>query len=273
MMSSIRVFKVFVFAFLLVALSIGLELRPAQAAPAAGECGSFTGLVACWRMEENGGTKLIDWSGNGLDANIVGTMAWGPGKVGTYSLFLDDKNPYASVSYTQMPQITNAISVAAWINPKAIGNQTIISKYASSSIDGYQFSLAGDSAPVSGHEKRVYFRLNQKSSTNTYRVSSMDLYAINAWTFFVATFDGTDNSKPMKIYKNGELNILGGNPVTGPNTIATNNLDLNIGKENSSAYNFWGSLDDVRIYNRALTADEIRALFASPTAVNLASFT
>jgi hypothetical protein len=277
-MSSNRVFQVFVFVFLLVSLSVGFELPPAQAAPTSDTlCNASTNLVGFWRMEEGSGSTLIDGSGNGLNATINGIMHWEPGRIGNYSLVLDDKNPYASVANNPKLQIANAISLAAWINPKSVNNYTIISKYVTSSTtgstDGFQLSLAGDSAPVNGHEKRIYLRLNQKSSQNTYRVSTNTPYDTNAWTFVVATYDGTADGRPMNIYRNGGLDILGGHAVTGPTSIATNALNLNIGKENNDGYYFWGSLDDVRIYNCALTLAQINALFLSPTAVNLASFT
>ena len=73
----------------------------------------------------------------------------------------------------------------------------------------------------------------------------------------VATYDGAE----IKIYINGILNKT----KPGKFQIATNQFDLGIGAQDNGFRPFQGSLEDVRIYDRALNASEISALYQGLT--------
>ncbi|MDI6858851.1 MAG: LamG domain-containing protein, partial [Dehalococcoidia bacterium] len=92
----------------------------------------------------------------------------------------------------------------------------------------------------------------------TYRVASTTSYPYdgNTWIHVAGTYDGT----MMRIYYNGVLE----NSVPGPPAINTNNEVLRVGQD-ASGRSFRGTLDDVRIYNRALSPAEIADLAATPT--------
>ena len=80
------------------------------------------------------------------------------------------------------------------------------------------------------------------------------MLSANIWNHLVGTYDGTT----LRIYVDG---VLAGSTVA-VGTIDATTLDSLIGVHNSLATNFFnGLLDDVRIYNRALSNDEIKQLY------------
>jgi len=76
-------------------------------------------------------------------------------------------------------------------------------------------------------------------------------YTVNTWTHLVSTYDGTD----IKTYINGVLVET----TNHPGTISNGNQDLTIGEFSG---NFWsGSVDDLFIYNKALSQSEVTQLY------------
>ena len=91
-------------------------------------CGSDPTLVGCWQMEEGSGLALVDGSSFTNDANVIGSPAWAAGKVGTYALDLNGTSQYAVVPDDASLDLTNNITIAAWIKPEQYGTQDIIKK-------------------------------------------------------------------------------------------------------------------------------------------------
>src|SRR6185503_1333269 len=214
-------------------------------------------LVGCWQMEENGGSILIDGSSFTNHASLIGSPVWTPGMVGTYSLSLNGTTQYASVPDDASLDLTNQITIAGWIKPGRVATQDLVKKAINGGTNGYELSLASS---TSAFPQKVFFRINQGTSADTYRVNSTTLYPIdgNTWMHVAATFDGTN----LKIYINGQLE---GTTSAAGQTISTNSLALGLGAQSDGQRMYQGALDDVRIYNRALTLAEIQALTGLPT--------
>ena len=100
----------------------------------------------------------------------------------------------------------------------------------------------------------MFVRLNQVASANTYRVNSTSDYPFdgNTWMHVAATYDGVT----IRLYING---IQEGS-MAASIAIATNSLPLSIGAQSDGQRFFQGALDQVRVYNRALSADEVAGL-------------
>ena len=100
----------------------------------------------------------------------------------------------------------------------------------------------------------MFFRFNQATSGDTYRVNSTTLYPTTGttWIHIAGTYDGTT----MRLYVNGVQE----SSLAASIAIATNNLGLGIGAQADGVSKFMGQMDDVRIYHRALSASEIAAL-------------
>lgn len=203
------------------------------------------GLVGYWPMEEGGGNRMMDQSGNNLHANIIDNrdIIWENGKEGKAINLTGNINRYGVITHQPILNIPNAITLAAWVKPTQLQRGTIISKNA-----GNGFELWLD---MNGN---IEFRLNRGTSGSTYRLVSNFNYSnrLNNWIHVAATFDGTTS----KIYINGEENIIATYP---PFTIGTSSGNLTIGSL-GDIQRWRGSLDEVRLYNRALNQSEILLL-------------
>ena len=156
----------------------------------------------------------------------------------------DGDNDKIAVSDHSLLDITSQISLSAWIYPTETKTQVIIRK--SSSITppppyGLALSETGD----------TIFNLSPTGQFTQLRKTG---YELNKWSFIVGTYDGTT----MKLYVNGNLEKT--LPTSG--SLNQNDGPLLIGTRlQLPADTFKGKLDDIRIYNRALSESEIEALY------------
>jgi hypothetical protein len=211
-----------------------------------------SGLSGQWNMEEDGGSILVDDSGLGNHGSISGAPTWAAGIDGL-SLHQKGTPDYALVDHDTSLDMTTGVTLAAWIKPEKQATQALIHK-ANSSNDGYELALASaSSGSVPG---RVFVRFNNSSSGNSYRLSSETEYPYdgNTWIHVAATYDGTT----ARIYYNG----VEEDAEAGPSAIATNALRLGIGGPSDEDVSklFQGGMDQVLVYDRALSADEIANL-------------
>src|SRR4030042_1362592 len=212
------------------------------------------GLVGCWLMNEGGGNRVNDLSGNGNHGTITGAT-WVPGKFGP-CLSFDGDGDYVNLGLA--PNIGNGgsqLSVCAWIKVPTNtvpGFQVIIDK-TSTGTDIFDFYID------SGEDIR--FRLFNESGSNAAGIYDEGVLNVaNQWVFISGVFNGTK----ITVYKNGvpdnpnAANWVGGN-------IRSDSHTLSIGAYNGgSGYYFNGSIDNVMIYKRALSASEIAQLCREP---------
>ncbi|RKS53955.1 putative secreted protein (Por secretion system target), partial [Gillisia mitskevichiae] len=204
-------------------------------------------LVAHWKMDEGSGTILTDSSPNGNTASTFGSPSWIEGK-DSYGLRFNGSNQYASIADNNMLDISGAITIATWIKPERITTQYLVKKADQNGIDGYELSLSSTG--------KVFFRFNQKTSGNTYRLDSQVSYPSNGstWMHVAVTYNGSE----IKMYINGVENSSINYTNTPP--ISNNSLALAIGAGSDGFRGIMGAMDDVRIYNTALDANAIMEL-------------
>ncbi len=220
-------------------------------------CETNVHLVGCWQMDENGGPSLVDGSAAFNDGEIFGGPAWVAGKVGSHALDLDGASQYALVPDDPSLDLTNQITLAAWIKPEVYATQDVVKKALSGSVNGFELSLAAPK--TDGTNKKVFFRINQVTSFDSLRINSLTMYPASGltWMHIAATFDGTT----MRLYING---VLENNLVVPPGTIISpNNMPLSIGAEYNATRYYNGWLDDVRVYNQALSQYDIQSLYGN----------
>lgn len=227
-------------------------------------CGSDDNLVACYQLDEGVGNVYLDGVQNNTynDGTTIGNPSWITGVMGN-ALVLNGTDQYGSTANESSLNITGALTLAAWIRPGKTGTQHLIQKGISTggspANDGYELSLS-----TSG---RVFFRLNYASGspTDIYRVDSQLSYPTDGtWMHVAGTYDPLDPNHIMHIYINGVQNDDAITP--GPVSIGTNTTALYLGRDpgTTNGYFYQGGVDDVRVYNRALSAVEIAALADQP---------
>lgn len=205
------------------------------------------GLVGHWKMDEGSGNRLVDHSGRNNNATIVDPsgVSWVNGKVGSALRMASPSSRgryFSTVPHNSSLNITDAITISAWIKPTTKANQTIVSKIP----NGYELMTFEDGT--------IEFRLNRESDGSTYRLRSTKRYPTDGktWMHVTATFDG----RSSVLYINGEADFSAG---YGSAKIKTNSNPVTIGARNTM-FRWEGDLDDVRIYNRALSAAEAKSL-------------
>lgn len=203
------------------------------------------GLVAEWLMEETPSTaKVIDSSGNNNQGTPTGTSVVN-GKCGLARSFNGSGSDYITINDSALLSPTSSITVEAWVKPDfddATGSgRAILTKGADTSIFP-DYVLAVNSS------KQIYFSLKDSSKDI---VISPDTIQKGQWYHIVGTYDGY----VLNLYVNG------GGPITKLSSTKINdsNRPLYIGRWRDGAAYWQGIIDEVRIYNRALTPDEIAA--------------
>jgi hypothetical protein len=217
-----------------------------------------TGLVGWWRLDDGGGTAASDSSGSGNTGSLSSPApAWVAGKIGTGALSFNGSNNYVQI--TGLMGTPTDVTISAWANLSADG---AASGSEIVSIGDY-IALRLDETDFPGHVTSGFYR---GSDTNFYFVSNNTSYAGTGWHHFVFVFDHTNNAR--NLYVDGSVSgstdtsgLAIGYTGDGSNTF--------IGRHGASSANFFnGSIDDVRVYNRALTASDVAQLYAYTSPFN-----
>ena len=206
---------------------------------------SGSALAGQWLANEGSGSTLVDSSGSGNNGGLQGNPTWVTGQHGQAIRF-DGSGDYAVVPDASSLDISGAITMAAWVRPEKLATQYLVKKATNGGTNGYELSLSSAG--------KVFVRFNQLTSGDTFRVNSTSSYPTNGttWMHVAATYDGTT----MKVYVNG----VEEGSLAGPASIVTNNLGLGIGAQPDGVSQLQGAMDDVHLYNRALSLAEIQAL-------------
>ncbi len=198
---------------------------------------TISGLVAAYSFDEGSGMTVGDDSGDGNSGTISGATWTTSGKYGN-ALVFNGTSALVTVNNSTTLQLSNAMTLEAWVNPQFVTNQwtDIIMKYN----DNYYLNGTSDNGPpaVGG--------TFHNSDTPLYLTRNLPL---NTWTFLAATYDRT----ALKFYTNGVLAAS----ASDATSIATSSNPLNIGGDPFFGQYFQGTIDQVRIYNVALTAAQI----------------
>ncbi|GEM_PF-1791129 len=197
------------------------------------------GLVAYWRFDEGKGNTTYDTHHIVYETNPEGSVSGN-------ALSFDGVNDYIEIPHSPELDITDEITVAAWVWQGEGG------AFAGSTRT---ISSAGVNAKwdwKTGRDGKFIFVIEHTDGTQTYDEVSIPL---KTWVHLVGTF----KNGQFRMYKNGELIIDKTPTSTGIKSYA--DCRIRIGVETAGdAFN--GTIDEVRIYNRALSREEIINLYA-----------
>ena len=204
--------------------------------------------VAAYAFNEGSGTTTADASGHSLAGTLVNGPTWTAGKYGNAVNF-DGVDDFVNLGNPAALQMTGSMTISGWINAAAFpaDDAAVVSKR---SDRGYQLDTTIDQGP-----RAIGFKLTSSSGGDMIRYGTTAL-APNSWYHIAGVYDAA--SRTMHVYLNGVLNdgVLVGTVTSSQQNSASN---VDIGQRGGGGYGFNGRIDDVRIYNRALTAAEIQA--------------
>jgi hypothetical protein len=244
----IHVIRTFTLAIVVSAV-IG---APATAAASAG-------LVGYWNFDEGQGTLAADSSGFGNNATLEGNAAWVPGHSG-FALSFDG----SGLGRVQVPdssslEPSSGVTVESWI--KSAGSPGVYRYIVAKGAAGCITASYGLYTGLSGG---LEFYVSTGHGT-AYRDSpdAGDTIWDGRWHFVVGTYDGA----AVRLYVDGKQ-VGSGTPWTQPigYTLSASN-DLFIGDYpgcRNIDWGFRGTIDEVSVWSRALSAAEIAAAASSP---------
>jgi hypothetical protein len=219
-------------------------------------------LVAWYSFDEGSGAVAHD-SAHGYNGTINGAT-WAAGKVGG-ALSFDGVNDYISVLDNPSLRFTqnSSFTLCSWINPiSTAGQGVLIGKFqtdSKSNLFTYNMDWWLESQGIG-------FQTARSGYSYVNLATPGGVAPIGSWSHIACVYD----NRNMKIYVNGELEASGYFPYeTGTNT-ADNDMGIGAALIGSGVERYFkGSLDDIRIYNRALTDGEIKTI---PEPATLALF-
>ncbi len=187
------------------------------------------------------GGKVLDTSGNHIDATVYGIPQQVTGKI-SGALHFNGVNDYLDTGYTN--QIVNW-TVSVWV--KGDSNPAS-SKDAGPVMKEENFNLAWDHT-ASRFIGSVGLRVG-----NTWYPASFGTLVNSTWYNLVGTYDG----ETLRAYRDGQLITSNTDPSGIPYTAAAS---MKIARHAVNNYFFAGDVDDVKIWNRVLSASEIQNLY------------
>jgi hypothetical protein len=203
------------------------------------------GFVGHWKLNETSGTTANDSSPLATNGSLSGTSHWSTDCGGMACFDFDDSTNYFSITSASHLQPTTGITIAAWIKGDLWGtgsNVDTIARKGDNGPNNYSLSIAGG---------QVSLCLDESDSAGTRSTTTL---STGQWYHVAATWDGST----VSIYVNGALD----NSASRSGTIGTDTRPLHIGGR-SGADLFNGMIRDIRLYNRALSANDI-LLLAGP---------
>jgi hypothetical protein len=224
------------------------DIRVYNRALSATEVAGLAGpsLVGWWKFDEGSGTTLHDSSGYGHDGVLKGNVTWTQGPVGKALSFSGHWGDYVDIGNWNPSELTGQLTISQWVYWSGTGNawQGVIGKRDTWNRNDmmWQVELTTNSNPAG------YLNFMQEGSYPGYGF----ILPANQWVHVAMTFDGTNST----FYRDGQA--VGTVPFSfGYDTTAA----MTIGACEVYGSNPWtGSIDDVRIYNRALSAGEVAQL-------------
>ncbi len=227
--------------------------------------------IGHWKLDECTGTTAYDSSGKGNNGTITpgdtsgdndtagtcnsgtSTEMWHDGTSGKFnsSLGFDGTNDYVSMPNSSSLQITSQLTISAWVKRDVLDSQfrEIVRK-------GQLYFL------LINNENEFAMGIANSQYDQGYPLSGT-----NVWEHLVGVYD--DAADSIYLYLNGNLVKT----VSTGSVLTTDTTELRLGSTEVDQQFFDGLIDDIRIYNYALNATQIRTLYNEDSAVRFGPLT
>ena len=223
-----------------------------------GGSGIIPAPVSRWKLDESAGATAVDSVG-GRNGTVSGSTTWQPSG-GSNAGALQFNAGGGKIEVPRNVALEpSAISISAWV--KRNGAQA---QWAMVITKGWQ----GNSPPTY-HSYSLQFNDNDddavgfvtgSSGGGDFLPSTAGVIPDNTWVHVLGTFDPNGSAPQKKLYINGVLNAS----ATITNALiydSGSGGDLSFGDDETNGAKFVGALDDVRVYNRALTAEQVQGIY------------
>lgn len=208
-----------------------------------------SGLRVWLKLNETSGTTAADSSGNSANGTLVNGATWTTGQSGN-GVNLDGSNDHVSLP-AGLANFTGGLTITLWVRVDTVGDYArFVDLGVGQSNQNIWFGRVGTT-------NNLGFKVYNGTAGGT-QVTATGAIATGSWQHFAVTQTSTG---AVVIYKNGAQIATGSTTVPVNVTRASNYL----GRSNWSANAYLdGVLDDVRIYNRTLSATEVSLVYNHP---------
>jgi len=206
------------------------------------------GLVAAYAFDEGAGATATDLSGNNNTGTLHGGVAWtAQGRLGSALLFRG--SGMVTVPHSASLALTSGMTIEAWVYPTTVPTHWMTAVLKENG-DEPAYALFGGSP--SGRPGARYTAASHAANA----VNGPGILAAETWAHLATTFDGTT----LRLYVDGVQ--VASRPGAG--SIISSTGALRIGGSRPGLQGFRGRIDEVRVYNRALSAAEIQTDMVRP---------
>jgi glucose/arabinose dehydrogenase len=208
-----------------------------------------TGLVGAWGFDEAAGTTTADASGNGNAGTLNGAARTTSGRFGS-ALDFNGTSNWVTVNDSASLRPATGLTIEGWVYPTATGSggnvwRTLALKETANNLAWALYAYGSAGFP-SGH----VFTSGESWARGTAALP------LTTWSHLATTWDGST----VRMYVNGTQ--VGTTTRTG--TLVTSTQPLRFGGNSVWPEWFRGRLDEIRIYNRALTAAQVQSDMTTP---------
>ncbi|MGZ5347505.1 MAG: LamG-like jellyroll fold domain-containing protein, partial [Solirubrobacterales bacterium] len=203
------------------------------------------GLAGAWAFDEGAGTTTADASGRGNAGTLIGASWTTQGRYGNALSFNGAST--VRVADSASLDLTTAMTLSAWIRPTALqsGWRTILQREA----DAYFLNASNSDGPLRPSGGGTL-------GGNTQYLSGPTANPVDAWTHVALSYDGAT----LRLFVNGSQ--VSSRATAG--AIQTTDNPLWIGGNSPYGEYFQGLIDEVRVYDRALSQADIQADMNAP---------
>ncbi len=200
-------------------------------------------LVAAYGFDEGSGAFAADHSGNGHHGS-VSDAAWAFGRFGSAPVF-DGVDSRVDINDSELLDLSGGMTLEAWVRPTAISSwRSVIIKERPGGEVYHLYANVDTNVPG-------VYALSTASPNDPQTLLGNSQLPLNTWTHLAATYD----TSVLKLFINGSL--AASRPLSGE--LLTSDGALRIGGNSIWGEYFAGRIDEVRIYNHALSQSEIVA--------------
>ena len=204
------------------------------------------GLVAAYAFSEGVGASTADASGAGNNATVSGASWTGSGRYGS-ALGFDGVNDWVTVADHASLDLTTGLTLSAWVRPTSTSGSRLVMFKENGATFAYALYSSSGGRPMA----TIVTAGTQKKAT------ASSALPVNTWTHLAMTYSGTR----LLLFVNGVRSAS--KSTTGAMPNSTGPLRIG-GTAVSPSQWFAGTLDELRVYNRALSETEIQADMNAP---------
>jgi len=207
-------------------------------------------LVAWWKLDETSGTIASDSSGNGYDGTLNGNPTWAAGQLGG-ALQFDGSGDYVNCGLIDIDTaVTGGMTVSAWINKASGGDMKFCSNRQGDNAAGGGFTCTI-------YNDRMEMDITNATARNLNRDEDGPTVPANTWVHVAWVYDDVANT--FNEYHDGVL----ADSSTENVSVGVSTQEFWIGTDAPGLGRYVnGLIDDLRIYDSALTEQEILGVMA-----------